>query len=101
MKRFSPLKDRRSSVLRRARWAIFSPLLAWPLSSCGAAPTLDVDGSFLPAWMLCGIAGLVGTYLIHWQVTQRRMQERIRPAVVFYPSVAVGIASLLWLLLFR
>jgi hypothetical protein len=62
---------------------------------------MDLDGSFLPAWMLCATMGLVGTFLIHWQVTQRRLQERIRPAVVFYPSMAVAIACLLWLLLFR
>ena len=91
----------RRIMLRQVPRVGLSLFAAIWLCGCSRAPTIDVDGSFLPAWMLCLITGLVITFLIHWQVTQRRMQERIRPAVVFYPSMVVGIACLIWLLLFR
>jgi len=93
------------SVEKRLRsktlWAALCLPPALLLCSCSGAPSIDVDGSFLPAWMLCVVVGLAGSFLIHWQVIRRKLQERIRPAVVFYPSMAVGIACLLWLLLFR
>lgn len=101
MKRDFARKTMRGSAPRKSLGAALYCFPALALCACSGAPTIDVDGSFLPAWMLCVLAGLAATFLIHWQVTQRRLQERIRPAVVFYPSMAVGIACLLWLLLFR
>jgi len=55
----------------------------------------------LPSWMFCLLGGLGAAGLVHWQLLQRKLQGRVEPAVVFYPSVAVAVACLLWLLFFR
>jgi len=80
-------------------------LVALPLTvfaaGCSRAPSIDIAGSFLPSWMFCLLGGLGATGLVHWQVLQRKLQGRVQPVVVFYPSVAVAVACLLWLLFFR
>jgi hypothetical protein len=51
--------------------------------------------------MFCLLGGLAAAGLVHWQLLQRKLQGRVEPVVVFYPSVAVAVACLLWLLFFR
>jgi uncharacterized membrane protein YidH (DUF202 family) len=70
------------------------------LSGCSHAPSIDIDGSFLPSWMLCLLVGMLVTGVVHWQLVQRKMQHHVMPAVVFYPSLVIAIASLVWLLFF-
>jgi len=67
---------------------------------CGRAPMIDVDGSFMPSWMICLLGGLVVAGLFQWQLLRRKMQQRVMPAVIFYPSVVVAVTCLLWLLFF-
>jgi hypothetical protein len=75
--------------------------LTIPAGGCSRAPALDIAGSFLPSWMFCLLGGLLAAGLVHWQLLRRRLQGRVEPVVVFYPSVAVAVACLLWLLFFR
>ncbi len=67
---------------------------------CGRAPIIDVDGSFMPSWMICLVGGLVVAGILQWQLLRHKMQHRVMPTVIFYPSVVVAVACLLWLLLF-
>jgi hypothetical protein len=71
------------------------------VGGCSRAPSVDIAGSFLPSWMFCLLGGLGAAGLVHWQLLQRKLQGRVEPVVVFYPSVAVAVACLLWLLFFR
>ena len=50
----------------KARGNISANLLSIPLSSCAlggcsshSAPTLSLFGAFFPAWMLCGLIGIL------------------------------------------
>jgi hypothetical protein len=53
-------------------------------TGCGQAPSVDIIGSFFPAWMIClSVAVMVG------------------PVALFYPSVVILFTSLLWLIFFR
>lgn len=76
-------------------------LLLLIYSGCSRAPSIDVAGSFLPSWMLCLIVAVIITAVLRWQLVRRRLENRIMPIGVFYPSVVVAIACLLWLLIFR
>jgi hypothetical protein len=67
---------------------------------CSRAPLMDVDGSFMPAWMICLMGGIVVAGLTKWQLLRREMQHRVTLAVIFYPSVVVATSCLLWLLFF-
>jgi hypothetical protein len=68
---------------------------------CSRAPSINVAGSFLPSWMLCLGLGVVVSALTRWQLMRRKLEQRVMPLVIFYPSLVVATACLLWLLLFR
>ena len=71
------------------------------VDGCSRAPSIDIDGSFLPSWMLCLLVGGAVAGLIHWQLEKRKLQHRVMPTVVFYPSLAIAASCLFWLLFFR
>lgn len=88
-------------MLRRFTIALGVLPLTVFVAGCSRAPSIDIAGSFLPSWMFCLLGGLGAVGVVHWQVLQRKLQARVEPVVVFYPSVAVAVACLLWLLFFR
>ncbi len=69
-------------------------------SSCSRAPSVEVIGSFFPAWMFCISAALIVTGLIRVVLAQRGLEQKLGPLVILYPGMAVGISCLLWLLMF-
>jgi len=69
-------------------------------SGCSRAPSIEVIGSFFPAWMFCIIAALIITGLIRLELVRRGLEKQLGPLIVLYPSIAVGITCLLWLILF-
>ena len=71
-----------------------------PCVSCSRAPSVEVIGSFFPAWMFCIIASLIITGLIRLELARRGLETKLGPLVIFYPSVAVAISCLLWFILF-
>ena len=75
------------------------PLLLF-VSGCSRAPMIDVDGSFMPSWMICLLGGIAATGLVQWWLLRNKLQKRVMPAVLFYPSLTVAVACLLWLLFF-
>jgi YtcA family len=67
---------------------------------CSRAPSAEVIGTFLPAWMFCIAGGLVFTGLVRLALVRYGLEKKLGPLVVFYPSVAVAIGCLLWLIFF-
>ena len=74
------------------------PLAAPLLSSCSRAPSIEVLGSFFPAWLVCFIVAIVLTALVRLALLRSRVQAAL-PLLV-YPSLAAIFTFLLWLLFF-
>ena len=74
------------------------PLVASLLSSCSRAPSVEVLGSFFPAWLLCFVVAIVLTALVQLAL----LRLRVKPAfpLLVYPSLAAIFAFLLWLIFF-
>ena len=68
------------------------------LSSCSRAPSVDVLGSFFPAWLLCFVVAIVLTALVRLALLRLRLKAAL-PMVV-YPSLAALFTFLLWLVFF-
>ena len=58
-----------SRWLRAARHCC-APLALWrvaialPVAACSYSPTIDLLGSYFPAWMLCAVIGIVASVII-------------------------------------
>ncbi len=88
------------TVLRDSRLVRLLPLLlVAPLpSSCSRAPSVEVLGSFFPAWLVCFIVAIVLTALVRLALLRLRVKAAL-PLLV-YPSMAALFTFLLWLIFF-
>jgi hypothetical protein len=88
------------TALRDSRFVRLLPLLlAAPLlSSCSRAPSVEVLGSFFPAWLVCFIVAIVMTALVRLALLRLRVKAAL-PLLV-YPSLAALFTFLLWLIFF-
>jgi hypothetical protein len=74
------------------------PLVAPLLSSCSRAPSVEVLGSFFPAWLVCFIVAIVLTALVRLALLRLRVKAAL--PILVYPSLAALFTFLLWLLFF-
>ena len=85
---------------RDSRFARFLPLLlvAPLLAGCSRAPSVDVLGSFFPAWLLCLLVAIVLTAVV--QLALSRLRVKAALPMLVYPSLAALFTFLLWLIFF-
>ena len=84
---------------RTMRLGFLVSLSALPLASCSRAPSVDVLGSFFPAWLVCTTLGVLFTALTRWVLLRFHMSLDL--AVLAYPSLAALFTFALWLIFFR
>lgn len=87
--------------LRRYRASSKRALLLAPLllTGCSRAPSLDLWGSFFPAWLICFIVGVVLTAIT--QLLLRRFRLTLALPVLTYASLVALYTFALWLMFLR
>ena len=88
------------TALRDSRFVRLLPLLlvAPLLASCSRAPSVDVLGSFFPAWLVCFIVAIVLTALVRLLVM--RLRFTVALPMLAYPGLAAFFTFVLWLVFF-
>jgi hypothetical protein len=76
-------------------------IVAPSLVSCQRAPSIDVLGSFFPAWLLCLTLGIVATTGTRFLLSKLHLEEALSPPIVMYPCVAALFTFGLWLIFFH
>jgi len=71
------------------------------LTGCMAAPSINLVGSFFPAWMLCVAIGVIGVLILRRVFVRTEIEAHlgILPLVYFCLWVVITLSS--WLLFFR
>ena len=69
-------------------------------SGCSRAPSVEIVGTFFPAWMFCIAAALVTTGLVRTELARRKVEQQFAPLVIFYPGLLVAVSCLFWLVFF-
>jgi YtcA family len=75
--------------------AIFLPC------GCAYSPSVDVLGSYFPAWMACIIIGLFITLIIRLLLIGLGIQPYIRPKSLVYPGMLIFFTMTVWLIFFK
>ena len=70
-----------------------------PLSD--RSPTIDILGSYFPAWMICILSGLALTFVAHRIVQVGKLESYIGPAPLIYSSVMIIFTFATWILLYQ
>ena len=83
----------------RCRQLAVSILL--PLPGCAFPPSINILGSFFPAWLVCIVIGIVLTILTQRLLVAAKISSHLGPAALVYPSLAALWIFATWLLLFE
>jgi hypothetical protein len=74
--------------------------IALPVAACNYSPTMDLFGSYFPAWMLCAAAGIVATVIIRQILAVAGVNDYVVAPLLTYAGLAVSATLLAWLIWF-
>jgi YtcA family len=74
--------------------------IALPVAACNYAPTMDLFGSYFPAWMLCAAVGIVVAVIIRQLLAVTGINDYVIAPLLTYAGLAVSATLLAWLLWF-
>jgi hypothetical protein len=81
------------------RLGFLASLSALPIAGCSRAPSVDVLGSFFPAWLVCFTLAVLLTAVA--RLVLLRFHMNLNFAVLAYPSLAALFTFALWLIFFH
>jgi len=92
----SPLLLASSALAAGASFA--SALL---LAGCSRAPSFNILGSFFPAWIVCGVIGILLAVAVRLFFVRIKLEEHlVAPLILVYPCLTALFTFTLWLLFF-
>ena len=92
---------RRSQGMQRVGVAgvLFAPQLL--AAGCSRAPTFNILGSFFPAWIMCGIIGILLAVLVRLFFVRIKLEDQLlAPLILVYPCLTALFTFTLWLVFF-
>ena len=78
--------------------------LGLSLTGCGAdghSPTVDILGSYFPAWIICIVLGLALTLITRQILIGFKVNTHLQPAPLVYICLLVFFTLTLWLAFFK
>lgn len=75
-------------------------LLGLFCAACNSAPSIDVLGSFFPAWMVCIISAVALAFVVRYFLRKYQLESEVGHLAIFYPCVVILMTCGLWLLFF-
>ncbi|HUB66483.1 MAG TPA: YtcA family lipoprotein [Candidatus Methylacidiphilales bacterium] len=70
------------------------------LAGCSRNPSLEISGSFFPAWMLSIFIGLIATLVAKRIFLATRIDPHLTPQLLVYGALMISFTLLTWLLLY-
>ena len=74
--------------------------IALPVAACSYSPTMNLLGSYFPAWMLCAVIGIVASVIIRQILAVAGINDYVIAPLLTYAGLAVSATLLAWLLWF-
>jgi len=78
------------------RFLLVGPSLSI-LAGCGAAPSLTVVGSYFPAWLACGIIGIVAAIVARIVFVATGLADTLPLQLYVCAAIGILMACLIWL----
>jgi len=85
---------------RRGSLVLGRVVIVLPVAGCSYAPTMDLFGSYFPAWMLCAALGIVAAIVIRQILAVAGITDYVVAPLLTYAGLAVSATLLAWLLWF-
>jgi hypothetical protein len=65
------------------------------------SPTVDILGSYFPAWIVCIVGGLTLTLVAHWVVQICHLKPFLGPAPLIYSCLMIIFTFATWILFYQ
>jgi hypothetical protein len=65
------------------------------------SPTIDILGSYFPAWMICIVSGLTLTLVSRWIIRAYHLEPYVSPAPLIYSSLMIIFTFMTWILFYQ
>jgi hypothetical protein len=65
------------------------------------SPTVDILGSYFPAWMVCILSGLTLTFVTHWIIQVQNLKPYVGPAPLIYSCLMIIFTFATWILVYQ
>jgi len=65
------------------------------------SPTVDILGSYFPAWMVCILSGLTLTFVVHWIIQVLNLKPYVGPAPLVYSCLMIIFTFATWILMYQ
>ena len=63
--------------------------------------TVDILGSYFPAWMICILSGLTLTFVAHWIIQLLNLKAFFGPAPLIYSCLMLIFTFATWILFYQ
>ena len=63
--------------------------------------TVDILGSYFPAWMVCILSGLSLTLIAHWIIQVLNLSPYVGPAPLIYSCLMIIFTFATWILFYQ
>jgi YtcA-like protein len=85
---------------RRGPLGLWRIAITLPVAACNYAPTMNLFGSYFPAWILCAAVGIVAAVIIRQMLAVTGINDYVVAPLLTYAALAVSATLLAWLLWF-
>ncbi|HVN29868.1 MAG TPA: YtcA family lipoprotein [Candidatus Binataceae bacterium] len=75
--------------------------MAAAFALAGCDPVVNIAGANFPAWLLCAIVGGILAAILRPVFAATRLEPYLGPLLVIYPSLAVMLACIVYLMFFN
>ena len=65
------------------------------------SPTIDILGSYFPAWMICIISGLTLTLVSRWIIRAYQLESYVSPAPLIYTCLTLIYTFGTWIIFYH
>ena len=65
------------------------------------SPTIDILGSYFPAWMICIVSGLTLTLITRWIIRAYHLEPYASPAPLIYPCLMIIYTFVTWIIFYQ
>ena len=90
--------------MKSTKFILFGLPIGLMLTGCGVnrhSPTIDILGSYFPAWIICIVLGLALTLIARQVLIGFKLNTHLHPAPLVYISMLVFFTLTLWLVFFK
>ena len=65
------------------------------------SPTIDIVGSYFPAWMICIVSGLTLTLISRWIIRAYHLERYASPAPLIYTCLTIIYTFVTWIVFYQ